>query len=297
MTRGRLERAARCAPALYLLATLAAPLGAQDPREARVGRASNEFDAGRRLQLLAGVLDPTIGPLHGAWPVAVQLLAQTLIEEGNDSLAGVYLRWAVRLSPELRVDTVQFLPEVASAYAAAHSFVRGSRGPADSLVRTTWLWPAESSTEGPGRLQVSAPSVGPGLRAVVEGGAAPPAGSPQELAPGSYRVSATAPGHDSLAVTREVLPGVTTVLELRPTRRAVAAAEPAGPRIPAANTAVEPAPKKKFPWAIVVGGAAAAGAVVALAGGGGGGGGNGGGGNPPPPPPTTGGITLTFPNP
>ncbi|HUF34685.1 MAG TPA: hypothetical protein VMN37_01985 [Gemmatimonadales bacterium] len=208
----------------------------------------------------------------------------------------MYLRWAVRLSPDLQVDTVQFLPEVATAYAAAHTFVRGSRGAADSLGRTTWIWPAEGSTEGPGWLQVSAPSVGTGLRASVDGGGALLSGASVELAPGSYRVAASAPGHDSLAVTREVLPGVTTVLELRPTRRAVAAAEPPpGQRIPAATPAVEAAPRKKFPWAIVVGGAAAAGAVVALAGGGGGG--DGGGGNPPPPPPTTGGITLTFPNP
>jgi hypothetical protein len=277
--------------ALLLLAGGAAPASAQDPREGKVARASNEFDTGRRLQLLTSALDPTLGPLTGSWPVGVQLLAQTLIEEGNDSLAGVYLRWAVRLSPGLQVDTVQFLPEVATAYASARRFVVGSGGPADSLVGTTWAWAPEGSTETRGRLQLSAPAVGAGLRASVEGAGTVQPGAATELAAGSYRVSASAPGYDSLAVTREVLPGVTTLLELRPRRTSVAA-QPAAPRqIPAANTAVGEEKKKKFPVALVLGGVVAAGAVVALAGGGGGDDG----GNPPPP--TTGGIRLTFPNP
>lgn len=281
--------------ALLALAGTAVRGAAQDPREGAVARAANEFDSGRRLQLLTRALDPSVGPLTGSWPVGVQLLAQTLLEEGNDSLAGVYLRWALRLSPGLQVDTVQFLPEVATAYQAARRFVAGSGGPADSLAGTDWAWAPDGSTERNGRLQVSAPSVGADLRASVEGTGALTPGTPTELAPGSYRVTATAPGHDSLTVTREVLPGTTTLLQLRPRRSAVAAADPAAPRqIPAANTAVgEQQRKKKFPIALVLGGVAAAGVAVALAGGGGGDDDGG----PPPPPPTTGGISLTFPNP
>jgi hypothetical protein len=282
---------------LLSLAGAADPASAQDPREGMVARASNEFDTARRLQLLTGALDPSLGPLTGSWPVGVQLLAQTLIEEGNDSLAGIYLRWAVRLAPGFRVDTVQFLPEVVRAHSSARRFVLGSGSGADSLVGTSWTWAAEGSAATNGRLQVAAPSVGPGLRASVEGAVPLQPGTAAELAPGSYRVSAFAPGYDSLTVTREVLPGVTTLLEFRPRRSAVAAAEPAAPRqIPAANTTVgEQTQKKKFPVALLLGGVAAAGAVVALAAGGGGGGDDDGG--TPPPPPTTGGISLTFPNP
>jgi hypothetical protein len=266
MNRERWRRGGGTVLALLLLAGAAGRATAQDPREGKVARASNEFDTARRLQLLTSALDPTLGPLTGAWPVGVQLLAQTLIEEGNDSLAGIYLRWAVRLSPGLQVDTVQFLPEVATAYASARRFVVGSGTAADSLVGTTWAWAPEGSTATRGRLQLSAPTVGAALRASVEGAGTPQPGAATELAPGSYRVSASAPGYDSLAVTREVLPGVTTLLELRPRRTSVAAAEPAAPRqIPAANATVGvQEPKKTFPVALVLGGVAAVGAVVAL---------------------------------
>src|SRR5204863_7364704 len=93
-----------------------ASVHAQGPRDAMVARAFNEFDAAQRLQRLMSALIRTSGPPRGAWPVGVQLLAQTLIEDGRDSLAAVWLRWAVRLSPDLQPDTVQFLPKVVAAY-------------------------------------------------------------------------------------------------------------------------------------------------------------------------------------
>jgi hypothetical protein len=281
-----MRQTALAALSLLFVVGVISPLAAQDPRDTLVARAFNEFDTGRRLQLLNAALDPSAGPPSGAWPVGVQLMAQTQMEEGNDSLAGLYLRWAVRRSPGFQVDTVQFLPEVATAYTSAEEFVRGSRSASDSLVGTSWIWPQAGNAEKSGRLQVSAPSVGPAFRATAEGVGILSTGTPVELAPGSYRISGVATGYDSLAVTREVLPGVTTVLEFRPRRSAVAAAEPA---VPAAigEVGAEPQKKKKFPFALVLGGVVAAGAVVALA--------SGGGDNPPNP--TTGGITLTFPNP
>ena len=294
----RVRRPHPAAVALALLVLAAAEVSGQDPRQGAVARATNEFDTGRRLQLLRSALDPTLGPLTGSWPIGVQLLAQTLLEEGADSLAGVYLRWAVRLSPGFQIDTVQFLPEVATAAASARRFVVESGSVADSLVATTWTWAPEASTATGGRLQVSAPSVGVPLATVIDGVGEMQPGAAAELAPGSYRVRASAAGYDSLAVTREVLPGVTTLLELRPRRSGVAVAEPVPsprPEIPTANATVgEQKRSKKFPLALLLGGVAAAGAVVALAGGGGG---SDDGGNNPPPPPTTGGITLTFPNP
>ena len=134
----------------------AGSLRGQDPRDAMVARAFNEFDAARRVQLLMSALNPTAGPPRGAWPVGVQLLAQTLIEDGQDSVAGVWLRWAVRLSPDLQPDTVQFLPKVVVAYRSARDFVLSTRAPGDSTAATTWLWPAQED----GRARGTDPSGG-----------------------------------------------------------------------------------------------------------------------------------------
>jgi hypothetical protein len=273
-------------PLLVLLGLVGpwAALRAQDPRDTLVARAFNEFDTPRRVQLLMSAVNPNAGPPTGAWANGVQLLAQTLIEEGNDSLAGVWLRWAVRVSPSLQVDTVQFVPAVAAAFAGAHDFVERTRTPGDSLTTTTWLWPSQGKRDSPGQLQVSAPSITGPLQASAEGIGPLASGAAKELAPGSYAIRAGAAGYDDLAVTREVLPGVTTVLEFR-LQRSANLADQGKPVIP---DQIEPEPKrKKFPWVIVLAGVAGAGAVAALAGGGGE--------EPPPPPPTTGGITIHFP--
>jgi hypothetical protein len=190
-----------------------AGLRGQDPRDALVTRAFNEFEAARRLQLLMGALNPTAGPPRGSWPVGLQLLAQTLIDEGQDSLAAVWLRWAIRLSPDLQPDTVQFLPRVVTAYRAARTFVQRTRVPADSAAATTWLWPAQDMGQGPGGIQVASFPAPMRLEIVGVGLVAP--GNRSTLAAGSYEIAASATGYDSLRVTREVLPGVTTVLDFR----------------------------------------------------------------------------------
>jgi hypothetical protein len=270
-------------PGLVLLlgAAGAAALRAQDPRDAQVARAFNEFDAARRVQLLMSALNPTSGPPRGAWPVGVQLLAQTLIEDGKDSAAAVWLRWAIRLSPDLQPDTVQFLPAVVAAYRAARDFVMSTRGTGDSVAATTWLWPAQTGGEQVGRLQVAAAGQVP-VRVDVRGVGPIGAGGSIPLNPGSYQVSAGS-GSDNVGVTREVLPGVTTVLEFRfrPALPQVATKPPPPPP--------PPPPEKKggFPvlWVGLGGVAAVAIAVVALGHGGG------------PAPAATGSISVPFPNP
>jgi len=273
---------------LLLSVVGAGSLRGQDPRDAMVARAFNEFDASRRLQLLMSALNPTAGPPRGAWPVGVQLLAQTLIEDGQDSVAGVWLRWAVRLSPDLQPDTVQFLPKVVVAYRSARDFVLSTRAPGDSTAATTWLWPAQETVERVGRIQVAAAAMGVPVRVEVKGVGPIGSGGSIPLTPGSYQISGSAAGYDSMQVTREVLPGVTTVLEFR-LRSALARVAPRALPLPAAPAPVA-APKKKkgFPVGLVLGGAGAAVLVAVLAGGKGGNGGNGGG-IPP------GSITITFP--
>jgi len=66
-----------------------------------VARAFNEFDAGPPSGAAHERPEPTSGPPRGAWLVGVQLLAQTLIEDSQDSVAASWLRWAIRLSPDL----------------------------------------------------------------------------------------------------------------------------------------------------------------------------------------------------
>jgi len=275
---------------LLLSVVAAGSLSGQDPRDAMVARAFNEFDAARRLQLLMSALNPTAGPPRGAWPVGVQLLAQTLIEDGQDSLAGVWLRWAVRLSPDLQPDTVQFLPKVVVAYRAARDFVLSTRAAGDSTAATTWLWPAQDTGERVGRIQVAAAAMGVPVRVEVKGVGPIGVGGSVPLSPGSYQISASAAGYDSMQVTREVLPGVTTVLEVRPrsalARVAPKVLPPPGRPTPAPGAA--PQKKKGFPVVWVVVGAGGAAALVAILAGGGGGGGGGGA--------TTGGMSFTFPS-
>ena len=227
-------------------------------------------------------LNPTSGPPRGAWPVGVQLLAQTLIEDNKDSLAGVWLRWAVRLSPDLQPDTVQFLPRVVTAYRSARDFVMSTRAPSDSVAATTWLWPSQATGESVGRLQIAASALPVPMRVDVKGVGPMSAGGSVPLNPGSYQISATASGFDSARVTREVLPGVTTVLELHLKSIQTQVAVKQQPVVSERQTVVTRERKKGFPIVWVAAGVGAAAVAVALLAGGGSKG------------LQTGGITITF---
>lgn len=280
--------------ACVLTAAASNVLGAQDPCDALVARAFNEFDVARRVQLLQSAVQPTACPPRGAWPVGVQLLAQTLMEDGKEDLAAVWLRWAIRLSPDLQPDTVQFLPRVVSAYRTARDFVQRTRIRGDSAAPTTWLWPTGGPSEPSGGIQIASSS--DPLRVEIEGIGLVAPGGRVSLPPGSYLIAASTPGRPTLRVTREVLPGATTVVEFRlPGGVAQAPPRPAPPPVqPAPTPAPPPAPpvdyaaakKKGFPMLPVVLGGVGVVAVIALLAGGGGDDG-----------PATGSITITFPNP
>lgn len=263
--------------------TWPAAVRAQDVCDALIVNALNEFETPRRVQLLVEALDPSTP--CAAWPVAVQALAQTLIEDGRESLAGVWLRWAARRARDLQPDTLQFLPRVVQAYRAARTFVNGSRTAGDSLAATTWMWSAATTGDGAGRLQVSGAVTA--LRVEVTGVGLVGIGSSVALMPGSYELAVSAPGFESLRVTREVMPGVTTLIDFRPKAAAVqvVTTPPVGPAVPSRGqptATVQPSKKKKFPVLLVVGGVVVVGGAVALL-------------SPDPPPPSTGGITIRFP--
>jgi hypothetical protein len=225
--RHRIARGLGLCGALWLSVAAAVPLLGQDPREALVARAFNEFDVARRQHLLMSALNPAAGPPSGVWPVGVQLLAQTLIEDAQDSVAAVWLRWAIRLSPDLRPDTVQFLPRVVAAVRSARTFVSLTGPPEDSGAVTSWQWPAQETGESMGTLRARAAGLVP-VQVEVKGVGPIALGGTIPLNPGSYEISASASGYDSLRATREVLPGITTSLELhlRSTLTRVRSAEP-----------------------------------------------------------------------
>jgi len=268
---------------VLLSVTGAGALSGQDPRDALIDRASNEFDAARRVQLLVSALNPTLGPPRGRWGVGVQLLAQTLIEDKKDSLAAVWLRWAVRQAPDLQPDTVQFLPSVVAAVLAARAFVGLTRSPQDSGAATTWQWPAQETGATQGTLRATAQGLVP-VKAELKGVGPIDVGRGIPLSPASYEITASASGYDTLRATREVLPGITTAVELR-LRTTLAQVAPPTPVIPP----VEGQKKKKgFPVVWVVAGAGAAVAAAALLGGGGS--------NGTTTTTNKGGINITFPS-
>ena len=271
----------RAAIGLLLLVSAAAvdPLCGQARRDSLVAAASEEFDPAHRVQLLVSALDPALGPPSGGWALAVQLLAQTLISDGQDAAAAAWLRWAIRLSPELQPDTVQLLPSVINALRAARDFVGQTTSPQDSAMATSWIWPAFVAGQEMGRVQVAASAVPASAQVSVEGLGAVRGDAGHQLTPGSYAILATAVGYDSARVTREVLPGVTTLL--RPNLR------PVPPPVSDSQSRTAQRRHKRFPWMIAALGAVGAGGVVALLAGHGGRGGDGG----------TGGIIITFPNP
>jgi hypothetical protein len=273
----------RCGQCLLAIGFVSvAVLGAQDRRDSLITRAKEQFDPAQRTRLLIAALDPTNGPPQGAWGEGIQLLAQTLIDDGRDSVAAVWLRWAVRLSPSLQPDTVEFPPPVTSALQAARQFVSQTSSATDGATATSWVWPVAGNDGGPSRIQVDAAGGIP-IRSSVDGDVALGPGGAAQVAPGSHGVSVAAAGYDSVRVTREVLPGTTTVLRFRlqaaPPR--VAAGQPAAPP---PQPAAAWAHHKRFPWVLAALGVAGAGTAVAVLAGG-------------SKPPTTGGITISFPNP
>ncbi|OLC71444.1 MAG: hypothetical protein AUH78_18130 [Gemmatimonadetes bacterium 13_1_40CM_4_69_8] len=270
-------------------AVIVAPAGvaAQDgPALIREGiGAYNDFDPQRALPLLRRGVDPKAGPRDSLWAFGVQYLAQILYEQGDEAGARAWIRWAVRLTPGLKLDTLNLLSQVIAEFQSARAAT--AAGADDARVGTEWLWPSADPGSGPGRIEVRPEGAPAGVTVTVPGhGTVSPRLS---LPAGSYEIEARAPGYRPVRFTREVLPGVTTLLAiaLQPEVRVAAA----GPR-PAPGPPPPPVAAKKkghFPWAVVVLGGLGAGAAAALLGGKGGSGSGGG--------TSTGGITINIPNP
>ena len=189
---------------------------AQQSRDDRLRagfQAYDDLDAARAMTLLRGALNPVEGPADSLWQRGVQLLAQILVEEGRAPEARTWLRWGFRVAPTMVLDTVTFLPEVVTAAREART-AAAAPSPGDAVTRTTWEWTALGVPAGQGRLRVAAPNVSTPVNALVQpGGNVIQSGGQVALASGTYTVQAAAENFLPTGVTREVLPGITTVLQ------------------------------------------------------------------------------------
>jgi len=180
-------------------------------------QAYDNFESARALDLLRVGVNPGIGATDSVWASGVHLLAQILVEEGQDSLANIWMRWAVRLAPTMAIDRARLLPEVVSAYDAARDFV-GLGEPGDQVTVTTWEWSALGTEDELGSLRAQVAGVSTTPDIVIQNVGPIAAGESLSLRPGSYAVDVSAEGYEPARVTREVLPGIQSVLEfdLRP---------------------------------------------------------------------------------
>ncbi len=196
----------------FVAAACAAPLGAQ-ARGELIQQARNEFDAARRLDLLERAADPTAGALDSLWAVGVFDLAQNLIGSGEAAAGALWLRWAARHAPQWGIDRTYYSPSTVAAYERAVPSVETEESTDASWVTTTWRWPSGYAPDVEGSVRVTASNPSVPVQVTVEGrGAVPPGGS-MELEPATYQLVAEAPGYETVRVTREVLPGATTVLQ------------------------------------------------------------------------------------
>jgi hypothetical protein len=206
----------------------ASGLSAQQQSRAELLRSAttayDDFAPDRALDLLRVALDPALGPADTAWARGVHLLTQILIEGNRAELARTWARWAVRTAPSMPIDTVNFLAGVVAALREART-AAGTRSANDALAQTTWRWSARGSTEPNGRISINRGAMTATVNARVVGGAVIPTGQGLSLPPGTYEIEAAAVGYLPARVTREVLPGVTTMLTLSLTSAAVATAE------------------------------------------------------------------------
>ncbi len=167
------------------------------------------------VRLLSRGLDPMTGQQDSLWGAGIHMLADALIEQGAASLADVWIRWALRIAPEVNVDSINFPPAVTNAFLAARRAI-GESSADSATASVAWEWSNTAGSPTRGAIRVTR---GEALvTAELRGGGSVRAGEQRAVAAGVYLVVATATDYLPSQVTIEVLPGVTTVLdfELQP---------------------------------------------------------------------------------
>ena len=139
------------------------------------------------------------------------MLSQTLLQTNQRDEAIAWLRWALRQSPALQVDSVNFTPLLVSAFQEARTFVAGDRTEPRASVRFEWATSTTSGGFGDLRATRSGGDTSTALQ-VSANGEFLDVDRPRRLAPGTYRIVARSAGQADADLTVEVLPGVTTVV-------------------------------------------------------------------------------------
>lgn len=190
-----------------------ARLAAQDARADLIEQARNEFDEADRLDLLARAADPTLGVRDSTWAVGVFDLVQNLLGRGEDAAGSLWLRWAARHGPQWTIDRSYYSPSTVAAWDRAVPAVQSGGGLGSPDVSTGWRWPSGFESGADGSIEVAARDGAVPLAVTVEGRETIAGGGSLALEPGTYVLIAEANGFETTRVTREVLPGVTTVVE------------------------------------------------------------------------------------
>ena len=159
------------AGALFALPLTTTSLSAQT-RDELIRQAQQHYDnfeTEPALNNLKAALDPTRGPRDWLWGHAVHLLAQIYVEENNPGLAQSWLRWAMRLNPNMRVDEALFLPEVIDASDEARQFARSTASAGDSVAETTWDWALGRTIQNAGQIRIQPSGLTAPVRVLVGG--------------------------------------------------------------------------------------------------------------------------------
>ncbi len=209
---------------VLLTVIVSATASAQVTRAELVDSARSHPAVDAAVELYRSALNPELGErLDGIWGEAVIELAEMLLFDAQDAdLAMVWLRWALRLHPEMGVNLDLLGDSTRILLAAAREYV-GNDTVYAGPVSTSWRW-ERAIADNRGDLQLSMPSDLPGflVRIVQVGGLEEVehaagtlrvSGASRPLLPGSYLLRASATGYVGVEVVREVVPGATTVVE------------------------------------------------------------------------------------
>lgn len=187
------------------------PAKAQD-RSELISQARAQTSDSLAMDLLMRAANPDLAPRDSLWAVSVHDLALTLIGLGDEATASLLLRWSARHGADWPVDRT-LPPPVVDAYDQAVAAVQSAGNLGDPGVTTDWQWPAVFDASAAGGVTVNATDPTALLTVQIDGQGQVSAGEQRSLAPGTYEFVATAEGFEPASVSREVLPGVTTVLQ------------------------------------------------------------------------------------
>lgn len=210
-----IRRQLACAAVATFLAVIPAarPAAAQGRRLAMVDSAQALVLAAKDDQaiiVLRAALNPELGAPDAPWARGVQLLGQTLLQTEKSVEAGAWIRWALRQSPSLQVDSVQYIPLLVTAFRDARAFLATGRPESRLTVRHIWPPSGQATTGQLRAVRSDGGTSAPVLFAV--NGESLAEGQNRVLQPGSYRISARLPGQPDIETTAEVLPGVSTLV-------------------------------------------------------------------------------------